>query len=221
MPNWTSNYLTISGNPKQINKFLKEVERTQIEAEGNSHFEASKFAFNRIIPMPDELFNQGDSWYNWRVSNWNTKWEARIDYDTFDEWESGEVKIEFSTAWSAPMQIIKKVVESYPKLYFHFTCWEESYEFWAEYHGRTGKLIEVYDGEFRGCDDYRQFGLSHHSCYRCENYVECGDIVEIGDEHQICWSCKEQEIETDKEVSKLDEQLWEGEIESGREALSN
>jgi hypothetical protein len=52
-------------------------------------------------------------------------------------------------------------------------------------------------------------------------WKECSEIVEVGDEHQICWSCKEQEIETDKEVSKLDEQLWEGELESGREALSN
>lgn len=212
MPNWTTNFLTISGKPKQLNKFLKEVERTPLEAEAEKD-EASKFAFDRIIPMPYEM-KQGDNWYNWRITNWNTKWEARIDYDTFDEWESGEVKIEFSTAWSAPMSIIKKLVETYPKLYFHFTCWEESYEFWAEYHGRKGKLIEVYDGEFRNCDDYKQFGLSHHSCFRCEDYFECGDIVEIGDEHQICWSCKEEEIKSDKE-------LWEGEIVNGTKALSN
>lgn len=221
MPNWTSNYLRISGEPKQLNKFLKEVERTPIEAEADSHYEAHKFAFNRIIPMSYELLNQGDDWYNWRVANWGTKWEARIDYETTDQWETGEVFIEFATAWSAPMPIIETVVKKYPKLSFHFTCWEESYEFWAEYQGKAGELLLVYDGEFRGCDDYKQFGLTHHFCYRCECNYECGEIVEVGDEQQICWSCKDQEIATDKEVSKLDEQLWEGELVNGTEALSN
>lgn len=211
MPNWTTNYLRISGKPKQLHKFLKEVERT--EAESNNNYSASKLAFNRIIPMPDELL-LGNNWYDWRNANWNTKWEARIDYDTFNEWECGEVKVEFATAWSAPMQIIEKLVKSYSKLSFHYTCWEESYEFWAEYEGTKGELLLVYDGEFRGCDDYIQFGLTHHYCYKCETHVECGEIVEAGDEHQICWECKNNEVEADK-------QLWEGELVNGTEALSN
>lgn len=205
MPNWTTNYLTVWGKPKDLHKMIKEVERT--ESEGNSHYEASKLAFDRIIPMPHELLlNEG--WYNWRNDNWNTKWEARIDYDTFDEWECGEVKIEFATAWSAPMPIIKKLIETYPKLEFQFTCWEESYEFWADYKGRNGELLLGYDGHFRGCDDYKQFGLEHHYCNRCECNKLCDEVVEVGDEIQICWECKEQEIEQDKEVQQLDEQLW-------------
>jgi hypothetical protein len=143
MPNWTTNYLRVSGEPKQLNKFLKEVERTPLEAEGTSHYEASKFAFDRIIPMPQEML-EGNKWYEWRNANWNTKWEARIDYETTDEWEGGEIFIEFATAWSAPMQIIETVVKKYPKLLFIFTCWEESYEFWAEYHGKAGELLLIY-----------------------------------------------------------------------------
>jgi hypothetical protein len=55
MPNWTYSQLRISGDPKQLNKFLKEVERTPLEAEAENKHEASKFAFNRIIPMPYEM----------------------------------------------------------------------------------------------------------------------------------------------------------------------
>jgi hypothetical protein len=180
----------------------------------DGHFMAEPFQHLRPNPA-------GQWQYDWSIENWGTKWEARIDYETTDQWETGEVFIEFATAWSAPMPIIETVVKKYPKLLFIFTCWEESYEFWAEYHGKAGELLLIYDGEFRGCDDYKQFGLTHHFCYRCECNYECAEIVEVGDEQQICWSCKEQEIATDKEVSQLDEQLWEGEIVNGTKALSH
>ena len=208
--------MTVSGEPKQLNKFLKEVERTPLEAEADSHNEVSKFAFNRVLPMPYEMW-EGEKWYEWRIANWGTKWECGIDYETTGEWESGEVRFDYRTAWSPPEPIMREVVKKYPKLLFHWTYWEESYEYWGDITGSKGDFIINYDGEFRGCDDYTQFGLSHHTCYRCENYYECGEIVEVGDEHPICWSCKEEEIEADKE-------LWNTETEvkvNGTEALSN
>ena len=215
MPNWCYSQLTVSGEPKQLHKFLKEVERTPIEA--NSHYEASKFAFNRVIPMPDELLYQGDDWYNWRNQNWLTKWECSIDYETTNEWEGGEVRFDYRTAWSPPEPIMREVVKKYPKLLFRWTYWEESYEYWGDITGRKGEFLINYDGEFRGCEDYTQFGLSHHTCYRCENYYECGEIVEVGDENPICWSCKEQEIEADKELWNTETEV----ITNGTEALSN
>ena len=217
MPNWCYSQLTVSGESKQLHKFLKEVERTPVEA--NGHYEASKFAFNRIIPMPDELL-YGESWYNWRNKMWRTKWECAMDSETTNEWETGVVTFEYRTAWSLPLPIMQVVVKKYPKLLFNWTYFEESCEFWGDVTGVKGKFIVNYDGEFRGCKDYTQFGLSHHKCYRCEDMYECREIVEVGDEYQICWSCKKQEIKTDKEVSQLDEQLWEGEIVNGTEALS-
>lgn len=215
MPNWCYSQLTVSGEPKQLHKFLKEVERTPIEA--NSHYEASKFAFNRIIPMPDELLYQGDDWYNWRNQNWLTKWECAIDYETTDEWEGGEVRFDYRTAWSPPEPIMQEVIKKYPKLSFHWTYWEESYEYWGDVTGSKGNFILNYDGEFRGCEDYKQFALEHHYCYRCEYNKECSEIVEVGDEHTICWSCKDQEIETDKELWNTETEV----ITNGTEALSN
>jgi hypothetical protein len=41
--------------------------------------------------------------------------------------------------------------------------------------------------------------------------------VEIGDEHQICWSCKEEEIKADKELWNTETEV----ITNGKEALSN
>jgi len=221
MPNWTYSQLRISGEPKQLNKFLKEIERTPLEAEAQRHYnDPTKFAFDRIIPMPYEMW-EGEKWYEWRIANWGTKWECSIDYETIDQWESGEVFIEYRTAWSPPMPIMEAVVKKYPKLLFNWKFYEESYEFWGYFIGEKGELISDYDGEFRNCEDYKQFGLTHHYCNTCENHYECAEIVEVGDEIQICWSCKDQEIEVNKEVSELDEQLWEGEIVNGTEALSH
>ena len=216
MPNWCYSQLTVSGEPKQLHKFLKEVERTPLEGEADSHNEASKLAFNRIIPMPSEMWVD-EKWYEWRIANWGTKWECGIDYETTNEWESGEVRFDYRTAWSPPEPIMQAVVKKYPKLLFHWTYWEESYEYWGDITGSKGDFIINYDGEFRGCDDYTQFGLSHHTCYRCENYYECSEIVEVGDEHPICWSCKEEEIEADKELWNTETEV----ITNGTEALSN
>jgi hypothetical protein len=215
MPNWCYSQLTVSGEPKQLHKFLKEVERTPIEA--NSHYQESKFAFNRIIPMPDELLYQDNAWYNWRNENWLTKWECAIDYETTDKWESGEVRFDYRTAWSPPEPIMREVVKKYPKLLFRWIYWEESYEYWGDITGSKGEFLINYDGKFRGCEDYEQFGLSHHECYRCENYYECKEIVEVGDEHPICWSCKEEEIEADKELWNTETEV----ITNGTKALSN
>ena len=112
---------------------------------------------------------------------------------------------------------MQAVTKNYPKLLFRWTYWEESNEYWGDVTGEKGKFIINYDGEFRGCEDYEQFGLSHHECYRCENYYECKEIVEVGDEHPICWSCKEEEIEADKELWNTETEV----ITNGTKALSN
>lgn len=206
MPNWTTNYLTVAGDSKELNKFLKEVERTTSEADIN--YEASKLAFNRIIPMPDEYLYMDSflGWHTWRNNNWNTKWEARIDYETTDQWESGEVFFEFATAWSAPMQIIKKLIETYPKLLFDFKCWEESYEFWAHYTGENGVMTCLYDGAFNDCDDYNQFGLMHHNCTRHDEWVdECNNSNE---RDLICENCTKEVSEEEVTLIELEKELW-------------
>lgn len=206
MPNWTTNYLTVMGNPKELNKFLKEIERTTSEADMN--YEASKLAFNRIIPMPDEYLYKDSfaGWHSWRCDNWGTKWEARIDYETTSQWESGEVFFEFSTAWSPPMPILKKLIETYPKLQFYFKCWEESYEFWAQYTGDKGVMTCDYDGEFKECDHYNQFGLSHHNCTVCEEWLdECNNS---NTRDLVCESCTNAIAEEESKVIELEKELW-------------
>ena len=53
-----------------------------------------------------------DRWYDWRVQNWDTKWDCYDVEITDDDPECTE--IEFNTAWSPPEAICHALREQYP-----------------------------------------------------------------------------------------------------------
>ena len=55
---------------------------------------------------------QDDRWYDWRIQNWDTKWDCYDVVVTADDPESTE--IEFNTAWSPPEAICHALREQYP-----------------------------------------------------------------------------------------------------------
>ncbi len=57
---------------------------------------------------------QDDRWYDWRVQNWDTKWDC-YDVEVIDE-DHDCVEIQFSTAWSPPEAICHKLREDYPDI---------------------------------------------------------------------------------------------------------
>ena len=56
--------------------------------------------------------HQDDRWYDWRVQNWDTKWDCYDVVVTDDDPECTE--IEFNTAWSPPEAICSAIREQYP-----------------------------------------------------------------------------------------------------------
>ena len=53
-------------------------------------------------------------WYDWRVQNWDTKWDA---YDVeFVDVDPDQFEVTFNTAWSPPEAISKELREQYPDL---------------------------------------------------------------------------------------------------------
>ena len=55
-----------------------------------------------------------DRWYDWRVQNWDTKWDAYDVVVTDDDPECTE--IDFNTAWSPPEAICNEIREQYPEV---------------------------------------------------------------------------------------------------------
>ena len=53
-----------------------------------------------------------DRWYDWRIQNWDTKWDA---YDvSVDDDDPDQLEVSFNTAWSPPEAICNRIREDYP-----------------------------------------------------------------------------------------------------------
>ena len=51
-------------------------------------------------------------WYDWRLANWDTKWDA---YDlTVEDEDPDQLEVTFNTAWSPPEAICHALREQYP-----------------------------------------------------------------------------------------------------------
>ena len=55
-----------------------------------------------------------DRWYDWRLQNWDTKWDAYDVVVTDDD--PDQLEVEFNTAWSPPEAICNEIREQYPYL---------------------------------------------------------------------------------------------------------
>ena len=55
-----------------------------------------------------------DRWYDWRVRNWDTKWDA-YDVEVTDD-DPDQFEVTFNTAWSPPEAVCEALRELYPDL---------------------------------------------------------------------------------------------------------
>lgn len=142
MPNHCMNYLNVTGQYKDILKFILETHGID-EGDGEPHY---KFSFQKILPTP--LKENGDiidEWYEWRLKHWGCKWDC---YDEFgrvnvnknfvevntskfnpsyltDEFVNNkdveaEYSIGFCTAWAPPLDLYNHIVEVYKDLDLKF-----------------------------------------------------------------------------------------------------
>ena len=131
MPNHCRNQLTLESGEDILNVLNPYL----IEATDNNY----ELDFQSIIPMDDKLL-EGEDWYNWRVSNWGTKWngyDGRISEDgsTFT----------FDTAWAPPLPIIEKLAKLTGQN-FVLQYIEEGMFFCGQYTaGQDGDYDEFYD----------------------------------------------------------------------------
>ena len=135
MPNWCYNRITVYGN-EQTEK-IKEVEKLfDSKTPFNDIFPQPDWKNTPNekgeLPVLVELkspngtvvhttyeFPDGrndDRWYDWRLQNWDTKWEAsevEIELD-----DSEILRVTFDTAWSPPEGVMTKLREKFPDVTF-------------------------------------------------------------------------------------------------------
>ena len=97
MPNWCNNTLTITHKDVDVMDNLM----AQVRAGDGDLFQFIK-------PMPED-YGEEESWYEWCVSNWRTKWDAcHMSWHQHDE---HSVSFDFDTAWSPPFGVYEALAE--------------------------------------------------------------------------------------------------------------
>ena len=83
--------------------------------------------FYETYDFPDG--KNDDRWYHWNIQNWGTKWDITADSVDMESYDSEQLEIEFSTAWSPPEPICKKLRQMFPDLSFSWFYDEPGMEF--------------------------------------------------------------------------------------------
>ena len=119
MPNWCNNNITITGPNKIIDKIDKIVAEEGSEGNLLQYFYPMPKELNDTTsPAPNQTAKEkkivkarklefgADSWYDWRVNNWSTKWDVNEFYGIrrielgIDE---SEISFGFDSAWAPPI----------------------------------------------------------------------------------------------------------------------
>jgi len=80
--------------------------------------------------------NPNRNWYDWRINNWGTKWNA---YD-FNDIEPGSYG--FCTAWSPPIPVIRALSKLFPEVRIEIEYHDEGDEFKGRMVFRNGEVLE-------------------------------------------------------------------------------
>ena len=100
-PDWHNTPLLSSDN-RYGDKYGKDGELPQMSTDG----------FPRLVFRSTDITDQ--RWYDWRLQNWDTKWDA---YEvTITDDDPDQLEVEFETAWSPPEAICSAIREQYPDL---------------------------------------------------------------------------------------------------------
>lgn len=118
MPNWCNNSLTVIGDENELIRFCETGLTTVVNENGEIKQE---WSLEPYYPYPN-----GNWDYDWCVDNWGTKWDVceqvhnRNDENFF---------VSFDSAWSPPIEWLKKVQQDYPTLKFRLMYIEQDMQF--------------------------------------------------------------------------------------------
>lgn len=162
MPNWCNNTLMIvAPNKHKLTMVCKKLGLKN---------EIPQVNFGSIVPEPRDLKEEENSgmpgWYNWRVSNWGTKWdvgdidESCITYNEVESYVSGDwityprVNVQFDTAWSPPVPFAMALSKRYPDCAILLEFEEGGMCFEGELVVKDGRIEHEAEREMKPDFDY-------------------------------------------------------------------
>jgi hypothetical protein len=146
MPDWCDNTLIVSGQAKEVEKFILE----------NQGGQGEPLLFSKAVPEPTyEHYTDSSSktnpgglpdWYQWRVSNWGTKWEPNsyrpidIEEIIINNRKLKSARYNFETAWGPADIWFDQIISKYKSLKFCLTYSEEGNDFGGAVIAANGEI---------------------------------------------------------------------------------
>ena len=146
-----------------------------------------------------------NSWYNWSIENWGTKWDLHeiSDYGLEDVEKAiaenkGDDELQvsyyFNTAWSPCCPVVAAMSEQFPELEFEHLYEECGCCYAGIDTYQEGECVESLEAE-NSYSGYKAFLHEHagREYYKC---AECGELLEEWDfeEEQCCPECNSKRI---------------------------
>lgn len=166
MPNWCYNNMSVHGDRESLERLTTAI--TRKDDDGNESYDLTV-----LFPIPEELqiasvfFNRDttdpeyiellkkyeankakyghQTWYDWCIANWGTKWSPRIEYwEIHDYNDESTISANYDTAWSPADGLIREVSKQFPTLLFSVTSDEEGCSFACCEAYKNGELVASY-----------------------------------------------------------------------------
>ena len=186
MPNWCGNTLSVSGNKDYIKRFREQgvlknddvdtqLSLAKFVPEPNYEEVEVKPTFPSITGNNDPV-KPGQSWWDWRVQNWGTKW----DIDAYVNEESDEhIHYYFDSAWSPPVEWLEKTSKLFPDLRFKLVYREDGCAFMGMIEYEDGGVMDETQIDTSSVwDDIIKEGYSEEDDEAFDEYMNRLDALE-------------------------------------------
>ena len=157
MPNWCNNTVQITGPKKKIQAIKKAIMEDRF--------------LNYLYPMPQELEGTTadgtkreelikktgySDWYDWRTTNWSTKWEVSRDYSDpeITKWTKGQEMLNwsFDSAWAPPIGAYDHYLDNNDDVSIFATYYEPGCDFMGVWD--SGEDRGYCPGDYKSDDDF-------------------------------------------------------------------
>jgi hypothetical protein len=148
MPNWCENEVEITFESKaEYDKFITQagIEDSTDPYLAYNNEEKGYGFFDRFVPTPPELL-EGGGWWEWRISNWGTKWNPNFNMFETDDYDL-RISMSMSTAWAPPMEFFTTFTEFFSSAIVKVTYLEESMGFCGRAEFYQGSADDQYMNE--------------------------------------------------------------------------
>ena len=150
MPNWCSNNISITGPKDKIQALWDQAQKP--EEEGGGLLTGMRPMPEFKEPVPDPFTGQVEAgmpdWWNWRVSNWGTKWEVSNEGLEYTDNGDGTATISgwFESAWAPPVEAFAYYCNEQPDITATLSYYEPGMCFVGKWTSETGDECYEYGG---------------------------------------------------------------------------